>query len=197
MFMPIAADPFMMNQVHHHHSRYQSAMPLLPLFDPAQELEDMAGAGLFAIGFANAFAATNGLTEVQACMTGLKSEESALKDIIADFKAGSIDKLIDGAKKLIAVLNNAPTDLKNCENISGDITKITAWGEKIFSSPAAIVENVIKNSGDIMKEVPLTMSDFNSGAYEQSGADADKIVTDIFGTVNSSFESDLDLSLMF
>ena len=192
MFMPLAANPFMMPQAHH--NRFQPAMAL-PLFDPAQQLEDMAGAGLFAIGFANAFAASNGLTEVQACMTGLKSEEAALKEIVDDFKAGSIDKLIDGAKKLIEILNNAPADLKNCENVSGDITKITAWGEKIFSSPGSIIENVFKNSGDIMKTIPQSVSEFDSGAYEQSGADADKVVTDIFGTVNSKFESDLDLAL--
>ena len=197
MFMPFAADPFMMPQPVHHQGHHQPSfapeMPLLPIFDPAVELEDIAGAGLFAIGFVNAFAATNNLTEVQTCMTGLKSEEGELKEIVADFKAGSISDIIDGAKKLVDLLKNAPTDLKQCENISDDITKITTWGKNIFSNPTQILSNVIQNVGDIISEAKATESDFAAGSYEQSGADMDKIVTDVFGTVDTKWENNDDL----
>merc|ERR1719326_1534898 len=135
----------------------------------------MAGAGIFVMSFAKQFAADNNLTEIEACADGLKSEEAALKDVIVDFKKGDIGSIIDGAKKLVTVLSSAKSDLQKCESLDGDIQKILA------------------NGSDIIKEVPASASDFNSGNYEQAGVDVEKVVIDMFGKVGQTLDdSDID-----
>merc|ERR1719326_865412 len=153
----------------------------------------MAGAGIFVMSFAKQFAADNNLTEIEACADGLKSEEAALKDVIADFKKGDIGSIIDGAKKLVTVLSSAKSDLQKCESLDGDIQKIGAWGSNVIKNPKSIIQNILANGSDIIKEVPASASDFNSGNYEQAGVDVEKVVIDMFGKVGQTLDdSDID-----
>lgn len=199
MWLPIASgDPFFMGPGPQMPSSFVPRQLDLPIFDPTEPLQDMAGAGIFVMSFAKQFAADNQLTEIEACADGLKSEEAALQAVIADFKKGDIGDIIAGAKALISVLGNAKSDLKKCESLDGDIQKIGAWGSNVIKNPKSIIQNILANGGDIIKEVPASVSDFNSQNYDQAGKDVEKVVIDMFGKVSSKYDdSEIDAVYFF
>merc|ERR1719230_2296275 len=153
---------------HHHTSPF--AMPMLNFTKVGEmvgiELEDAAK---FAKGFVDEFSTLNGLHALKDCVASFDTVEDQLQEILDDFKSLNPVKMIDGAKDLVSLLTDLPGDLKACETIQGDVTKITAWGKNVVSHPSQVVTNVMANIGDIMKEVPKAVHEETAGNYTMAG----------------------------
>merc|ERR1711998_796630 len=54
------------------------------------------------------------------------------------------------------VLSSAKSDLNKCESLDGDIQKIGAWGSNVIKNPKSIIQNILANGSDIIKEVPAS-----------------------------------------
>merc|ERR1719230_514792 len=187
------------NPMHSNHPHRQ-AMPF-PFF-AMPDLGEMVGielqdAAKFAEGFINEFSDKNGLHALKDCVQSFHSVEGELQEVVDDFKTLSPAKIYDGVKTLIHLVTDLPGDLKVCETVQGDIKTITTWGEGVISHPTQIMQNVIENISDIMKEIPKAESDMSAGNYTVAGGDTADVVIDVFGKVTTKFMKEPDYSLLF
>ena len=83
-----------------------------------------------------------------------------------------ISDLISGFTELIKVVSALPTEIKTCEAIQGDITRIENWA-KIFENPTAVIETVTKNLivhyGAVTKDIAVINTDLTASKYEPAG----------------------------
>merc|ERR1711937_232771 len=195
MFEMMPMQPVPHHARHHHTSPF--AMPMLNFTKVGEmvgiELEDAAK---FAKGFVDEFSTLNGLHALKDCVSSFDTVEDQLQEIVNDFKSLNPVKMIDGAKDLVHLLTDLPGDLKTCEAIQGDVTKITSWGENVVTHPTQVISNVMSNIGDIMTEVPKVMSDSSAGNYTLAGDDTAHVVVDVFGKVDTKFKEEPDLALL-
>ena len=196
--------PMMQQQApHHHHHEQKGMLPPLPFPMLAMpDFGEMVGielesAAQFAEGFINEFSDKNGLHALKDCVSSFHSVEGELKTIVDDFKTLNPVKMFDGAKLLMSLLTDLPGDLKACETIQGDVTKITAWGQNVINHPTAIMANVMTNMGDIMSEIPKVNTELSNGNYTLAGDDTAVVVVDVFGTVNTTFKAEPNMDLLF
>ena len=168
-------------------SRFE-AVPVMPILEinvmPQESILDVA---TFVEGIVGGFAQRGNLSEITTCLSAIDTDEAEIEEIIKDFEQPSIQSIIDGAKKLVQVITDK--NIQECGQLNDDIAKIETWGSQIFTNPAAILERVIKNAGDILTEVPKVESDYTAGNFKQSGDDIAQIVVDVFGAPSSSMPS--------
>ena len=119
------------------------------------------------------------LPEIQECMKNTETVATEVNKIVNEMSAGTFDAIIQGVKDIAALIQQLPTDLKDCENIQGDVAKITKWGQQ-FISPTGlghIIENVMANWSSIQQDIGAIQAHINGSQYEMAGeSTADVII---------------------
>ena len=162
-------------------------MPQMPVIEVDLVLkESILDAFTLAEGVFEGVATRSNLTEIQTCLGAIDADEKDIEDIIDDFKSPSLSKIIDGAKKLAALITDKK--IQSCDNMGDDFKRITAWGHSILTDPTQVLKNVEKNALDMIKEVPKIDEDYSAGSFKTAGDDIAQIVTDVFGTAPTAEE---------
>merc|ERR1711967_72900 len=102
-----------------------------------------------------------------------------VKKIVSEMSAGTLDAIIKGVQDLSTLIQELPTDLSDCDNIQGDVTKIEKWAEQ-FVSPTGltkIVENVMANWSSIQ-------TDIQGSKYKDAGEQTADIITLAAGKID-------------
>ena len=126
------------------------------------------------------------LSNIQACLTDADSLEKQIEEAVADLSKGDFNDLVAGAKILMQIISELPTDLKNCQAIQGDINRIVSWANK-FSDPAVFIETVTKNVlahfSAITSDITKATSDFNGAKFYDAGNDVADVLVQTLGQV--------------
>ena len=119
------------------------------------------------------------LPEIQECMKNGTTVATEVNKIVNEMSVGSLEAIIQGVKDLATLIQQLPTDLKDCENIQGDVAKITKWGQQ-FISPTGLghlVENVMANWSSIQQDIGAIQAHIKGSQYEMAGeSTADVII---------------------
>ena len=126
------------------------------------------------------------LTNIQACLTDADTLEKQIEDAIADISKGDLNDLIAGAKILMQLITELPTDLKNCESIQGDLNRIVVWANQ-FTDPQVFIEtvtnNVLAHFSVITADITKVTSDFNDAKFYDAGSDVADVLVQTLGQV--------------
>ena len=147
---------------------------------PRESIEDVF---TFAEAIVGGFASRSNLSELTTCLGAIDADQADVEEIIADFETPSLSSIIDGAKKLVALVTDQK--IQECANMGDDFKRIEAWGTAIFTNPAQIASNVEKNVMDILTEVPKISKDYDAGSFKSAGDDIAQVVVDVFGAAPS------------
>ena len=133
----------------------------------------------FVAGVINGLIQKDDLPEIQKCLANTETVTAEVNKIVNEMSVGSLTAIIQGIKDAAALIQELPTDLKDCENIQDDVTKITNWGSQVISPTglAKIFENVMANWANIQSDIGNINSDLQNSQYEQAGeATADVVI---------------------
>merc|ERR1712238_362527 len=120
-------------------------------------------AEMFVAGLIEGLIQKDDLPEIKKCMTNTETVSVEVTRIVNEMSAGTMAAILEGVKDIYALINELPTDLKDCENIQGDITKV--------------VENVMANWSGVQADIAAINSNIQSSKYEAAGeSTADVII---------------------
>ena len=126
------------------------------------------------------------LSNIQACLTDADTLEKQVEEAIADLSKGDLNDLIAGAKILMQIVQELPSDLKNCESMQGDLNRIVAWANQ-FSNPQVFIETVTKNVlthfATITTDINKATSDFTDAKFYDAGSDVADVLVQTLGQV--------------
>merc|ERR1719454_2303887 len=142
---------------------------------------DLTGVEEFVAGVVEGFVHKNDLKEIEACLTDADTLEGEIEAIVKDLSTLDITHIIDAVKKIVTLVQQIPDDLKNCEGIQGDITKITTWASSI--DPTKIPTNVIEHLTPIVKDVQTITTDFQTNKYLDAGEQVADIAIEVLGPI--------------
>ena len=74
------------------------------------------------------------LAEIEKCLGNAESVSEELNDAITNFMKGDLTSIMAGVADLGKIMAQLPEDLKDCENMQEDLTRIEAWST-IFADP--------------------------------------------------------------
>merc|ERR1711998_468418 len=133
----------------------------------------------FVMGLMEGLIQKDSLPEIQKCMKNTSTVATEVNKIVNEMSAGTMQAIIQGVKDLATLIQELPTDLKDCENIQDDVSKITKWGQQ-FISPTGlghIVENVMANWSSIQQDIGAIQAHIKGSQYEMAGeSTADVII---------------------
>ena len=136
-------------------------------------------AEMFVAGLIEGLIQKDDLPEIKKCMTNTETVSVEVTRIVNEMSAGTMAAILEGVKDIYALINELPTDLKDCENIQGDITKVTNWAAQ-FLTPTGltkVVENVMANWSGVQADIAAINSNIQSSKYEAAGeSTADVII---------------------
>ena len=145
-------------------------------------------AGSILVGFINGLSKQDHLNEIQACIDGAENLEAEIVDAIDKIGKLDITDLISGFTELVKVVSALPTEIKTCEAIQGDITRIENWA-KIFENPTAVIETVTKNLflhyGAVTKDIAVINTDLTNSEYEPAGEVMADLAIQVLGDIQS------------
>merc|ERR1712147_124636 len=144
---------------------------------------DLSGVEEFVAGVVEGFVNKNDLNEIKACLTDADTLEPEIEAIVKDLQSLDVAHIVDAVKKIVTLVQQIPGDLKTCEAIQGDITKITNWASSI--DPTKIPGNVINNLSPTVKDVQTITTDFQSNNYMDAGEQVADIAIEVLGPVPS------------
>ena len=142
---------------------------------------DLTGVEEFVAGVVEGFVNKNDLNEIKACLTDADTLEGEIEAIVKDLETLNINNIVDAVKKIVTLVQQIPGDLKNCEGIQGDLSKITNWASHI--DVTKIPTNVIEHLSPIMKDVQTITTDFQSNNYLDAGEQVADIAIEVLGPV--------------
>ena len=97
-----------------------------------------------------------------------------------------IADLIAGFTELVKVVSDLPTEVKTCEAIQGDITRIENWA-KIFENPTALIATVTKNLithyAAVTKDIAVINTDLTNAQYEPAGEAMADLAVQVLGEI--------------
>ena len=124
---------------------------------------------------------------IETCMTDSAHVEQEVNDAVQDFMKGDVESIIRGVEIVGTLLTELPVDLKDCQEMQGDITRISTWINGIISDPVKLVEtlttNLIKNFAKIQTEINTTSADIAKADYYTAGEDISDIVVLTLGKI--------------
>ena len=145
-------------------------------------------------GLMNGIIQVDDLTEIQQCIQNSESLATDIEAAIADFKEGNFQGIIQGVEKVGSIITELPTDLSNCENIQGDITKLEQWAT-IFEHPTElaeqVAENLLEHYNTIFGDISTGLADYNKGDYFDFGDEIGTAVLTAIGTSSSTTTSEI------
>merc|ERR1719454_896595 len=142
---------------------------------------DLSGVEEFVAGVVEGFVNKNDLKEIKACLTDADTLEGEIEAIVKDLQTLDVSHIVDAVKKIVTLVQQIPADLKNCEGIQGDITKITNWASSI--DPTKIPTNVIEHLTPIVKDVQTITTDFQTNKYLDAGEQVADIAIEVLGPI--------------
>ena len=99
-----------------------------------------------------------------------------------------ITDLIAGFTELVKVVEDLPLEVKTCESIQDDITRIESWAT-IFENPTALVETVTKNLithyGQVTKDIAVINTDLANAQYEPAGEAIADLAIQVLGDIQA------------
>ena len=145
---------------------------------------DVTGVEELVAGIVEGFVQKNDLAEIKKCLTDADTLEPEVEAIVKDFSSLNVANIIDGVKKIVTLVQQLPDDLKDCEGIQGDISKISNWATHI--DVTKIPGNVIENLSPIVKDVQTITTDFQADNYMDAGEQIADIAIKTLGPVSNS-----------
>ena len=143
-------------------------------------------AGSILVGFINGLSKEDHLNEIQTCIDGAENLEAEIVDAIDKIGKMDITDLIAGFTELVKVVSDLQTEVKTCEAIQGDITRIENWA-KIFENPTALVATVTKNLishyGAVTKDIAVINTDLTNAQYEPAGEVIADLAIQVLGEI--------------
>ena len=126
------------------------------------------------------------LSNIQTCLTDADTLEKQVEEAIADLSKGDLNDLIAGAKILMQIISELPTDLKNCQSMQGDLNRIVAWANQ-FTDPQVFIQtvtnNVLAHFAVITSDITKATSDFNDAKFYDAGSDVADLLVQSLGQV--------------
>ena len=121
----------------------------------------------------------NDIPQIQQCLKNTEDVKVEVNKIVNEMATGTFEAIMAGIKDLAALIQELPTDLKDCENIQDDMNKISNWGQKFITPTglAKLVENVMANWSTIQKDIGDINADISNSKYYEAGqVTADTII---------------------
>ena len=127
------------------------------------------------------------LEYIQSCLADADQVEKEVNEAITDFEKGDVSSIIAGIGVIGTLLSELPEDLKDCQDMQGDLTRISNWINGLIADPVALAEqiavNVIKNFTKITGDVNAVTSDITKADYYSAGSDIADIVVLTLGQI--------------
>ena len=127
------------------------------------------------------------LKYIQTCLTDADQVEKEVNEAIEDFMKGDVASIIAGVEVVGTLLTELPEDLKDCQDMQGDLTRISDWFTGLIADPVALAQliavNVIKNFTKITADISSTSSDIAKADYYTAGTDISDIVILTLGEI--------------
>ena len=127
------------------------------------------------------------LKYIQTCLTDADTVEEQVNDAISDFMKGDISSILAGIEVVGTLLTELPADLKDCEDMQGDLTRISAWVSGLIADPVKLAEllttNIIRNFAKITGDINSTSADIVKADYYTAGSDIADIVILTLGNI--------------
>merc|ERR1712165_279115 len=117
---------------------------------------------------------TEGVTDLESCITDVNPLVTDLEAAVKDFEDGSFHKIAAGIDELGHFISQVATTMEDCEKvISGDdVTKLKSMGEA-FLHPKKLLfdsmKHVLLNGVSIYDDIKTGDKDLEDGKYEDAG----------------------------
>ena len=147
---------------------------------------DLKGVEEFIAGFIDKLVNKQDLPELQKCLKDTDKVTLEVNEIINDFMKGDMADIIKGVEEAITLVKELPTDLAECKDIQGDVTKITAWISQ-FATPsglAHIAENVLANWSGIQTDIGTIVTDVQTDKFMDAGEETGDILELALGKID-------------
>ena len=125
----------------------------------------------FVAGVVDGLINKDDLPEIQKCMTNTKTVSTEVMAIANEIAKGDMADVIKGVTDAIKLIQELPADLKDCQNLQGDLTKIENWGKQ-FITPSGlekVVQNVMSNWSTIQTDIGTINTDLSGAKYMDAG----------------------------
>ena len=120
------------------------------------------------------------LKAFETCLTDADKVEKEVNEAITDIMKGDVTSIIAGVEVIGQLLTELPADLADCQDVQGDLTRISDWFTGLIADPVKLAEmiatNVIKNFTAIQADITKSSSDIAAADYYTAGTDISDIV---------------------
>ena len=127
------------------------------------------------------------LKAIETCLTDGDQVEKEVNEAIEDFMKGDIASILAGVEVIGTLLTELPEDLKDCQEIQGDLTRISNWFSSLIADPVELAKmlttNVIKNFSKISADINDTSADIAKADYYDAGSEIADIVVLSLGNI--------------
>ena len=127
------------------------------------------------------------LKYIETCLTDADGVEKEVNDAITDFMKGDIASILAGVEVVGTLLTELPTDLADCKDMQGDLTRISSWFTGLIKDPLALVQlvttNIIKNFPKVTADITGISTDITKADYYSAGTDVSDIVVLTLGAI--------------
>jgi len=151
---------------------------------------------LFINGLITGLVNDDDLESVDTCLKDADSLDVLLQKAIAEFKEGGIQNLINGAKAMGELIEQADIDLGQCEAMSSDWARIKKWSAE-FKDPSKLFQivliNVMANRSGIAADIAEIKADEASGNAKDLGLSVADLLIKVVGEVPQSPSPDVFL----
>ena len=100
---------------------------------------------------------------------------------------GAIATILAGVEVVGTLLTELPTDLAECKDMQGDLTRISSWFTGLIKDPLALVQlvttNIIKNFPKVTADITGISTDITKADYYSAGTDVSDIVVLTLGAI--------------
>ena len=146
-----------------------------------QQAEEFIGGILFGL------IQKDDLKAIETCLTDGDQVEKEVNEAIQDFMKGDVASILAGVEVIGTLLTELPEDLKDCQDVQGDLTRISNWISGLVADPVELAKllatNVIKNFSKITADINDTSADIAKADYYTAGTEIADVVTLAIGTV--------------
>merc|ERR1711934_36812 len=165
-------------------TKMKASTLLLTMSSTANVGIDVAQVEQLLAGFINGMVDKDDLPELQKCMTNAEDVASTCTDIFNKIMSGDQNNITAALVEAVTLASQLPTDLQNCENASGDLTKIKDW--IVNQDVTKITENVISNIANITMDINTITSDIQNDNYTDAGFQAADLLILALGQINNA-----------
>ena len=104
---------------------------------------------------------------------------------------GDVASILAGVEVIGTLLTELPEDLKDCQEIQGDLTRISNWFSSLIADPVELAKmlatNVIKNFSKITADINDTSADIAKADYYDAGSEIADIVVLSLGNIPAEY----------